>query len=67
MSNRTIKVGITFEFYPDTEHEELFGEEKTLDEIIAHAKSMTSDDIDRLVKYNEVWDALRVEVVEEDE
>jgi hypothetical protein len=67
MSNRTIKVGITFEFYPDTEHEELFGEEKTLDEIIAHAKAMTSEDIDRLVKYNEVWDALRVEVVEEDE
>ena len=62
--SRVIKVGITFEFYPDTEHEELFGDEKTLEEIIVHAKSMTSDDIDRLVKYNEVYESLQVEVIE---
>lgn len=63
MSNRVIKVGITFEFHPDGEHEELFEDEKTLDEIIAHAKSMTADDIDRLVKYNEVYESLSVEVI----
>jgi hypothetical protein len=62
---RVIKVGITFEFHPDTEHEELFEDEKSLEEIIAHAKSMTSDDIDRLVKYNEVYESLQVEVVEQ--
>ncbi len=66
MSNRVIKVGVTFEFYPDGEHSDLFDEEDTLDEIIAHAKSMTSEDIDRLVKYNEVWDALQVEVLTEE-
>jgi len=61
MSNRVIRVGVMFEFYPDGEHEDLF-EGMTQKQIISNAKSMTSDDIDRLVKYNEVWDALQVEV-----
>jgi hypothetical protein len=55
-----------FEFYPDGEHEELFEDEPTIEEIVAHAKAMTSEDIDRLVKYNEVWDALQVEVLTEE-
>jgi hypothetical protein len=66
MSNRVIKVSIAFEFYPDGEHEELFEDEPTIEEIVAHAKSMTAEDIDRLVKYNEVWDALQVEILTED-
>jgi hypothetical protein len=65
MTNRVIKVGIAFEFYPDGEHSELFEDEPTIEEIVAHAKSMTAEDIDRLVKYNEVWDALQVEVTSE--
>jgi hypothetical protein len=40
-------------------------DEPTIEEIVAHAKSMTSDDIDRLVKYNEVYESLQVEVVEQ--
>ena len=66
MSNRVIRVGVMFEFYPDGEHEELFEDEPTIEEIVAHAKAMTSEDIDRLVKYNEVWDALQVEVLTEE-
>jgi hypothetical protein len=64
MRNRVIKVGITFEFHPDGEHEDLF-EGMTEDEVIKYAKSMTSEDIDRLVKYNEVWDSLSVVVTSE--
>lgn len=60
---RTIKVGITFEFEPDTEHADLF-EGMTLDQIIVSAKSMASEDFDRLVKYGEVFESLSVEVVE---
>jgi hypothetical protein len=65
MSNRVIKVGITFEFYPDTEHEDLF-EEMTEDEIVENAKSLFCEDIDRLVKYGETYDALSVEIVTKD-
>lgn len=60
---RTIKIGVVFEFYPDTEHAELF-EGKTLDEIITNAKDMTTEDIHSLVKYNEVFENLSVEVEE---
>jgi hypothetical protein len=65
MSNRVIKVGITFEFYPDTEHEYLF-EEMTEDEIVENAKSLFCEDIDRLVKYGKTYDALSVEIVTKD-
>ena len=65
MSNRVIRVGITFEFYPDTDHEDLF-EEMTEDEIVQNAKNLTCEDIDRLVKYGETYEALSVEVLTED-
>ena len=58
---RTIKVGIVFEFYPDTEHAELF-EGKSLEEIIDYAKDITAEDIHNLYKYNEVFESLSVEV-----
>jgi hypothetical protein len=64
---RVIKVGINFEFYPDGEHGELFEDEPTIEEIVAHAKAMTAEDIDRLVKYNETYEALSVEIVEDGE
>lgn len=60
---RVIKVGVVFEFYPDTEHAELF-ENQTLDEIIANAKDMTTEDIHSLVKYNEVFENLSIEIKE---
>ncbi len=62
---RVIKVGVTFEFYPDGEHEDLFDEDDDLEEIIRHCRSMTAEDIDRLVKYNEVYEALSVTISEE--
>jgi hypothetical protein len=64
MSERKISVGLTFDFYPDGEHEELF-EGMTEEQIVASAKSMTAEDFDRLVKYNEVWDSLSVVVTSE--
>lgn len=60
MSNRVIKVGLTFEFEPDGEHEELF-EGMTEDEIIASAKSMAYDDIIN----GDVWRMLSVELTKE--
>jgi hypothetical protein len=55
---------MTFEFYPDTDHEDLF-EEMTEDEIVENAKNLVCDDIDRLVKYGETYEALSVEVLTE--
>lgn len=63
MSNRLIKVGIVFEFYPDTEHEDLF-EEMTEEQVIKTATDLFCEDIDRLVKYGETYDAISVEVLE---
>jgi hypothetical protein len=63
---RTIRVGITFDFHFETEHLELFGDIPSIEDAVAMAKSMTAEDIDRLVKYNEVWENLTVEVVEND-
>jgi hypothetical protein len=62
---RVIKVGVTFEFYPDGEHEDLFDEDDDLEEIIRHCRAMAADDIDRLVKYNEVYEALSVTILPE--
>ncbi len=56
---------MTFEFYPDGEHEDLFDEDDDLEEIIRHCRSMAADDIDRLVKYNETYEALSVTISEE--
>ena len=62
---RVIKVGLVFEFYPDSDHEDLFDEDEDLEEIVRHCRSMTAEDIDRLVKYNEVYEALSVTISEE--
>ena len=43
MSNRLIKVGLMFEFYPDGEHADLF-EGMTEDEILRTAKGMAVED-----------------------
>jgi hypothetical protein len=63
---RVIKIGITFDFLPDTEHSDLF-EEMTESEVLESAKRFFCEDIDRLVKYGETYGALSVEVVEDGE
>lgn len=64
--SRVIRVGVTFEFYPDSEHEDLFSDDASLEEIVRHCRAMAADDIDRLVKYNETYEALSVTISEED-
>jgi hypothetical protein len=64
MSNRVIKVGLTFEFQPDGEHDFLF-EGMTEDEIIKDAMRMTTDDIQALSDNGEIFRMLSVEVTSE--
>ena len=64
MSNRVIKVGLTFEFQPDGEHEDLF-EGMTEDEIVKNAMRMTADDIQSLSDSGDVLRMLSVEVTSE--
>jgi hexokinase len=60
MSERKISVSLTFDFYPDGEHEDLF-EEMTEGEILSSAKSMAYDDIIN----GDVWRMLSVELTKE--
>jgi hypothetical protein len=46
MSERKISVSLTFDFYPDGEHEDLF-EEMTEDEIVRSALGMAVEDAQR--------------------
>ena len=64
MSNRVVKVGLTFEFYPDTEHDFLF-EGMTEEQIIKDAMRMTTDDIHNLSNNGEVMRCLVVSVTTE--
>ena len=57
---RKITVGLSFDFYPDGEHEELF-EDMTEEQVIRRAKEMTYDDIIS----GDVWPMLDVSVTEE--
>ena len=63
MVNRVVKVGVVFEFYPDTEHEDAFEGMTSQAEIVAYARHLACEDIENLVKYNELFEALRVDVV----
>lgn len=60
MSNRVIKVGVTFEFHPDGEHEDLF-EGMSEEQILNSAKGMAYDDIIN----GDVWRMLDVVVTSE--
>lgn len=64
--SKVYRVGLVFNFEPEGEHEEIFsgmlGDEEKM---IHYFKSLVSDDIDNLVKYNEVYESLRVEVIEQ--
>lgn len=61
---KTIKVGITFEFYPD-EDELMRDSELTEEELIEYYKTAYVEDIYNFVKYNELYEAVEVEVVNE--
>jgi len=64
--SKVYKVGLVFNFEPEGEHEEMFeGMSGDEEKMIHYFKSLVSDDIDRLVKYNEVYESLQVEVIEE--
>lgn len=63
--SRTLKVGLVFNFDVDNEHEDLF-EGMNDEEIVKYAKSLVAEDIDRYVKYNEVYEGLFAEFVEEE-
>ena len=62
--NRKITVGLSFDFYPDGEHNFLF-EEMTEDEIVKNAMRMTTDDIQSLSDSGDVYRMLSVSVTEE--
>ena len=62
--NRKITVGLSFDFYPDGEHEELF-EDMTEEETVRRAKEMSYDDI--ISQSSDLWRMLDVSVTEEGE
>jgi hypothetical protein len=65
---KVYRVGLVFSFEPEGDHAEMFEDmDKTEEQLIAYMKNLVSEDIDRYVKYNEVFDALSVEITEVDE
>jgi hypothetical protein len=63
---KTYKIGLVFTFEPEGEHADIFEEmNKTEGELIAYMKNLVCEDIDRYVKYNEVFEGLSVEIIEE--
>jgi len=62
MMNRVIRVSISFDYYPD-EDELALGENMDEDELIEYYKDSYVDDIYSFVKYNELREAIEVEVI----
>lgn len=61
--SKTIRVSISFDYYPD--EDELIQEANyTEEELIDYYKSAYVDDIYSFVKYNELYDAVNVEILE---
>jgi hypothetical protein len=64
--SKVYKVGLVFNFEPDGEHAEMFEDmDKTEEQLIDYMKNLVCEDIDRYVKYNEVFDGLSVEIIED--
>lgn len=64
--SKVYRVGLVFNFEPDGEHAEMFEDmDKTEEQLIDYMKSLVCEDIDRYVKYNEVFDGLSVEIIED--
>jgi hypothetical protein len=62
---RKVTVSLSFDFYPDGEHEDLFDENETIDEIMEACKRMTTEDIYTLSDNGDILRQLSVEVTEE--
>jgi hypothetical protein len=58
--SRVIRASITFDYYPD---EDDLMSDMTENEMLEYAKSSYIDDIYSFVKYNELEEAVSVEVV----
>ena len=58
--SKVIRASITFDYYPD---EDDLMSDMTEDEMLEYAKSSYIDDIYSFVKYNELEEAVSVEVV----
>lgn len=69
--SRVIRIGVVFEFYPDTDHADMFtddeGENTTpsTDEAVARCKDLAFEDISNLVYRGELFDSMSVEVSDE--
>jgi hypothetical protein len=62
LMSKVIRASISFDYYP--EEDELMSE-MTEEEQITYCREMMVDDIYSFVKYNEVFEAVSVEVVNE--
>ena len=60
--SRVVKVSISFEYYPD-EDELMLENNFTEEELIEYYKSAYVDDIYSFVKYNELHEAVNVEIL----
>jgi hypothetical protein len=60
--NRVIRVSISFDYYPD-EDELVLENNLTEDDLIEYYKDLYVDDIYSFVKYNELREAIEVEVI----
>lgn len=69
--SRVIKIGVVFEFYPDTEHADMFTDEDgeraayTQEEIVATCKDLAFEDLSNLVYRGELLESLSVEIINE--
>lgn len=62
--NKVIRVNIAFDYYPD--EDELIQENNmSEEELIEYYKSCYIDDIYSMVKYNELYDGIQVEILSE--
>lgn len=62
--SRVVRVSISFDYYPD-EDELMIENNFTEEELIDYYKSAYVDDIYSFVKYNELYDAVSVEILPE--
>lgn len=62
--NRVFRVSISFDYYPD-EDELILESNRSEEELIEYYKSCYIDDIYSFVKYNELYEAVDVEIISE--
>lgn len=68
---RVFKIGVAFEFYPDTDHADMFTDDDgehirpTNDEVVARCKDLAFEDISNLIYRGELFESLTVEATDE--